>query len=282
MWALFACLAVLAVLAVAVLWIHRGQDFYRDKKDKRNNKKDNRNNKRGDDKQGKKDDKQGKKDDKKDDEWRTFTLKKGTGAGTRGKAKADVQKVNATEAKVVYDLDTKKLEWGCRGKVGGFFVGSSKASGGKNSKNSASLRLMWDGPSKGAYAYVYAPKGTRNLQPEEFQGKEKKVNLFRDDFINALGGSEPKSVELGMKLNTVKNGRVQNNGTLTMTARNKKGERVTKTVGGIVWRTDESVKISELQTRPFHGGGDEECSTAQRTSTLGVNSKVVVPKKKKK
>lgn len=267
-WVWVACAAVLAL----VVWLLMPGRLIEFKKDDRQRKQQ---------KQRKKQQQQQKKSGKirdRDDSSikdATIVLPKGSGAGKK-KVYSDTEKVGAgKEAKASFDVQFEKgFDWNCTGKVGGFFIGSGKASGGKrnNSKNGASVRFNWD-KNGGAFAYAYVPRGTRKDQPDDMQGKETQIKLFRDKFKGALSGGGWKNVELGVKLNTVKNGKAQRNGELTMRIGDK-----TETVEGIVWRNDNNIKIEKLEIQPFHGGGKGKCATAQKTSTLKIRDASVKKK----
>ena len=178
-----------------------------------------------------------------------------------------------TSAKATFQVKFgPKFEWGCRGKIGGLFVGPGTASGGKYSTNGASLRLMWDGKRKkgkgsdgGAYAYVYVPKGSRRLQPSPLNRAPKSKmgnDVFKGLFNGVLArdlGKAWHTVELGIKLNTFKGNKPNADGVLYLSI-NGEG----KTLNGIVWRLKPNLAIDRFEFRVFHGGGCD----AERKSTM--------------
>lgn len=155
------------------------------------------------------------------------------------------------------------FEWGCRGKVGGLFVGPGSADGGEHSKNGASLRLMWDAGG-GAYAYVYMPRGSEPLQPAPLDQRSRKgTSVFKDAFKRALVGTGWHTVQLGIKLNTVGKHEPNADGELLFSIDDK--QRVLRNV---VWRLRDNLAIEQFALSLFHGG---PCR-ATRTSTSAVRN----------
>lgn len=140
----------------------------------------------------------------------------------------------------------KGFEWGCRGKVGGMFIGEGHASGGRHTPGAASARLMWD-KDGGAFANVYVPEGTQGRQRPEVSsvGGKYGARLFRGDFKNAFSEDKWNDVEMSVTLNDPG----KSNGTLTMSVNGK-----TRTMDGIMWRTGNQ-GFNNFVLNPFHGGG---------------------------
>lgn len=206
----------------------------------------------------------------------TIGIKQGTGSG-RKKSFSATQKLDlkgSDTAKASFDVAFDDgFEWGCNGKVGGLFIGGGKASGGKNSNDGASVRFNWT-EGGGAFAYVYAPKGTGAQQKGAMQ-KEKKVKLFKDEMRGVLAGDGYHNVELDVKLNSFNGGRANNDGTLTMSVKDSAGRVRKATQDGIVWRKNANVGFDRLRIQPFHGGGAGKCKAATRDSTIRIkNTKV--------
>lgn len=150
------------------------------------------------------------------------------------------------------------FEWGCRGKVGGLFVGTGPADDGEHSRRGASLRLMWD-EGGGAYAYVYVPSGTYDDQPSPLDERvDSGQSLFKDDFKRALAGAGWHTVTLGLKLNSVgRRGRPNADGQLLFGI-----DGVERTMSDVVWRVDDDLQVEQFVLSVFHGGG----CRARRTS----------------
>lgn len=194
----------------------------------------------------------------------TGVLEPGTGAG-KGKsfskqfkgAPFPLQSCVAT-----FDVMFEKgFDFGCRGKVGGLFVGNGVASGCRHSKDGASLRLMWEGSKEPvvAFPYTYVSDGTLEKQPKELA---KKVNCGQDPSAKKFGAKMTTGVwyhiEIGIKLNTVG----KNDGVLYMGFGND-----TFVLDGVIWRT-QNVPITKFDINSFLGGG---CSTT-RKSTLNLRN----------
>lgn len=156
----------------------------------------------------------------------------------------------------------KGFEWGCRGKIGGIFVGTGQASGFRQSKRGASHRVMWDSDG-GAHAYVYVPKGSVRLQPPELdQRTADGQSVWLEDFAGALRKPDAwHDVRLGVKLNSVRNGVPRNDGKMLLRINGL--ERV---LDGVVWRLFDDVAIESFVINVFHGG---PCH-ATRGSTLEI------------
>lgn len=172
------------------------------------------------------------------------------------------------------------FEWGCRGKVGGLFVGTGDASGGHSSEHGASARLMWDGPTRTGYAYVYVPEGSRHMQPQELRvpppssdGKETGNHVWRNDpfLVGKFADHNWHDVALGIKLNSFTKGANNRDGALWLQI-----DGATKLLPGVVWRKRPGIGISKFQVRVFHGGPEGPpkkggCDST-KTSTLRVRN----------
>ena len=165
-------------------------------------------------------------------------------------------------AVVNFDIRFERgFEWGCRGKVGGLFVGPGEADGGEHSKNGASLRLMWDAGG-GAYAYVYVPRGSERSQPQPLDEPRKKgIDVFKDAYKRALVGTNWHRIKLGVKLNTFSKNRPNADGELLLSIDDK--QRVLRNV---IWRMREDFAVEQFVLSFFHGG---PCR-ATRTSGAAV------------
>lgn len=153
----------------------------------------------------------------------------------------------------------KGFEWGCRGKVGGMFIGEGKASGGRHTEGAASARLMWD-KDGGAFANVYVPQGTQGRQRPDLQsvGGKYGARAFRGDFKNAFSTDKWNDVQMSVTLNDPG----QANGKLSMTINGKK-----RTMDGIMWRTGNQ-QFNQFTYNAFHGGG----CMATRDSNMAVRA----------
>lgn len=154
----------------------------------------------------------------------------------------------------------KGFEFGCRGKVGGLFVGTGSASGCNYSKDGASLRMMWEaGPPSTAFAYTYVPDGSQKIQPRELS----EVTRCGQDATDKKFGAKMTPgnwyrIELGIKLNTVG----KKDGVLYMAFEND-----SVVVNGVTWRT-QNIPITKFSYNVFHGG---PCN-ATRRSTLQLRN----------
>ena len=161
------------------------------------------------------------------------------------------------------------FEWGCRGKVGGLFVGPGKANDRKHSVDGASNRLMWTADGD-ATAYIYVPLGTEHLQPDPLfrpRGTQSEndagVNWLADEGVS-LGEGTWVYVEIGVKLNTFdRRGRPKPNGLIVMQIGHH-----TFTLENVALRTRPEHGVSRFSFTVFHGGG---CK-ATRTSRLEINN----------
>lgn len=169
---------------------------------------------------------------------------------------------------VSFDIRFERgFEWGCRGKIGGLFIGPGQADGGKHSRDGASFRVMWD--SRGsAYGYVYVPTGSEYLQPPELARRAPKGQDILKDKFSGVFGSRWRTVELGLKLNSFSRGRPNRDGQLMLSVDGR-----TQRLKGVVWRLRKDISIDAFTLGLFHGG---PCS-ATRTSYSDVRNVVVYP-----
>lgn len=188
-------------------------------------------------------------------------LKAGTGPGRHAFHREFKDEPFPLKRGAVVNFDVRfdrGFEWGCRGKVGGLFVGPGNADGGEHSKNGASLRLMWDAGG-GAYAYVYVPKGSEQHQPRPLdESRRKGVEVFKEPFKRALVGSNWHRVQLGVKLNTFTKNKPNADGELLLSIDDK--QRVLKNV---VWRLRDDLAVEQFVLSFFHGGPCRATRTSQ-------------------
>lgn len=164
-----------------------------------------------------------------------------------------------TGAVVSFDiLFQSGFEWGCRGKVGGLYMGTAVATGGHYSTAGSTHRLMW-GPDGNAFSYVYVPAGTQSRQPPPLNTRRTYgVSVFEPDFKKAFRTNAWHHVELGVRLNTV--GKPDGGMLLSIDGK-------ARTLGGITWRLgDHGIKMFVLGI--FHGGG----CTATRHSKISFRN----------
>lgn len=149
-------------------------------------------------------------------------------------------------------------EWGCRGKLGGMFIGEGSASAGNYLEHGSSARVMWDGPRPsnaflpGAYGYVYVPKGTERAQPPALQpDSDTGATPFKADFAGMFTTERWHRVELGVRLNTFdSNNRPRNDGRLMLYVDGREAE-----LGGVIWRVRPGDTFRLVRMSIFHGGG---------------------------
>lgn len=195
------------------------------------------------------------------------SVKAGTGAGRKHAIDKD-WKVNLPDGAIAsFDIKFNPgFEWGCRGKIGGLFIGTGSASGKEYSTTGASNRLMW-GKNGSAYAYVYVPKGSQSQQPAPLNEKnDAGIGVWEDSYQGALKTGVWHHVELGVKLNSVTNGRPNADGVLSFSVDGNK-----RTLNGVIWRLDEGLDVRKFNLGVFHGG---PCSAQQDSSLAFKNLNV--------
>ncbi len=165
-------------------------------------------------------------------------------------------------AVVNFDLRFERgFEWGCRGKIGGLFIGHGEADGGEHSKYGASLRLMWDAGG-GAYAYVYVPKGSERHQPSPLdEHNQKGTSVFKNAYKRSLVGTNWHRIQLGVKLNSFTKNKPNADGELLLSIDDK--QRILRNV---MWRLRDDISVEQFALGVFHGG---PCR-ATRTSATAV------------
>lgn len=149
-------------------------------------------------------------------------------------------------AVATFDIMFKNgYEWSCRGKIGGFFMGSGKASGGQHSSGAASMRMCWNGGG-GAFAYVYVPTGTSGRQPPAIAKGNGKwgVLIWESEFRGVFTYDKWSRVRMGLTLNSPGQG----NGTMFMEIDGRRAS-----MSGITWRTGKE-PVSSFVLDVFHGG----------------------------
>ena len=153
------------------------------------------------------------------------------------------------------------FEWSCRGKIGGLYIGTGKASGGNYSTNGASHRLMWESEGD-AFSYVYVPSGTQARQPPALSSvRQYGQGVFESDFKRALATNQWNKIELGVRLNGVG----QTDGQLLLGVNGK-----VRVLSGVTWRTS-ALDIRAFHINVFHGGG---CSATRQSKVSFRNIEV--------
>lgn len=199
-----------------------------------------------------------------------ITIKRGQGAGGSHAWPAlryDVSHHPASSEGMVASFRVrfdKGFEWGCRGKVAGFFVGPGSSQDHRHSPTGASHRLMWSSEGTG-YGYVYVPLGTESLQPSQLSENahiwSAGINWLRDQHIKVRVG-KAVYVEIGVKLNSFdRKGRPRADGALLL--RIGGSEHVIRRT---IMRVSPSHRIQRFVFDVFHGG---PCK-AKRYSTLRI------------
>lgn len=167
--------------------------------------------------------------------------------------------------------------WGKVGKLGpGFCVGlqSGQCSTGGNWQNdSGSLRVTWDGRTKGAQPYVYIPlqvgdgsvKKAVAAQSAEFQ-KESQVtaagvHIYHKNPLPIEAGKW-NAVQIQLSLNTPG----KNNGSVTIAVNGK-----TKTMSNMLWRMSSKMRITDVLFSSFFGGGDASFAASRDTYMIFRN-----------
>lgn len=136
-------------------------------------------------------------------------------------------------------------EWSCRGKVGGLYIGTGKATGGDYSPTGSTHRLMW-GTDGNAFSYVYVPAGTQSRQPAPLNTtRNYGQGVFESDFKRAFTTGKWHHVELGVRLNTPG----KTDGAMMLSIDGK-----TRTLDGILWRPSNQ-DVRSFRLNAFHGGG---------------------------
>ncbi len=160
------------------------------------------------------------------------------------------------------------FEWGCRGKLGGIFMGPGRASGFKQSERGSSHRIMWDAGG-GVHAYVYVPRGSEHMQPPELRQRRRAgQEVWKREFAGAFNKVGVwHTVELGVKLNSVtRNGVPRADGKMMLRV-----DKLSRMLHDVVWRLYDDISIEHLVMNVFHGG---PCR-ATRNSKLEVRKVTV-------
>lgn len=146
------------------------------------------------------------------------------------------------------------FEWGCRGKIGGFVVGTGSASGGKHSSTAASYRMCWNSGG-GAFAYVYVPSGTQSRQPPGPLQKSWQFGqlIWEREFARVFTAGKYSRVEMGIRLNTPG----KSDGVMMLRVDGRQ-----HTMNGIVWRTGNQ-PVTFFGLGIFHGG---PCKATKRSN----------------
>lgn len=170
----------------------------------------------------------------------------------------------ARGARVTFDLTFRAgFEWGCRGKVGGFVVGTGPADGHEHSAGAASYRLCWNSGG-GAFVYVYVPAGTQARQPP---GPLRSTNsqgalLWEREFRTAFTTEKAHKVELALALNSPGAA----DGTMTVAIDGRR-----QSLGGVIWRTGNQ-PVSFWGLGVFHGG---PCAATRPSALVIQNMRAV-------
>ena len=139
--------------------------------------------------------------------------------------------------------------WGNGGKMHGLHIGDGAASGGRFSRNGASVRVMWkmDG---GAIAYVYAPMGVAQPSLGSRPGGKYGTGVFHDEFERALRVGRWNRVQLGVRLNSfAPDGSPRPDGAVKLTING-----VTRELGGVALSASRGMDIERILFSTFAGG----------------------------
>lgn len=161
--------------------------------------------------------------------------------------------VGAAGAVVAFDVyfDPARWHWSKGGKLGGLFVGSGKASGGRHTEDGASHRLMWKAGG-GAISYIYVPKGLPQSRPELRASKDFGIGVHADVFAGALKTGQWNHVEIGLRVNTFDaSGRPAGDGASSLTINGRTAE-----LAGVNWAARPGTAISGFDFNTFFGGPD--------------------------
>lgn len=159
----------------------------------------------------------------------------------------------ARAAVVTFDIlfDANTWKWSGGGKLGGLFVGSGAASGGKHTADGASHRVMWQ-KDGGAISYLYMPAGIAQSNPalagDHFFG----TGVHHDRFAKVFKVGQWNRVELGLRLNTFgPDGTPRADGVSSLTING-----VTGVLEGLVWAASPATTIRGFDYNAFFGGPD--------------------------
>ena len=151
----------------------------------------------------------------------------------------------------------KDFDFGCKGKVGGFQIGSAPSTGGRHSPWASSFRVMWNSLG-GAYMYVYYPAGW-GAQASNDKGVEHFLDGFPGAFRKNSDDGNPvwHSVAMRVHLNSFtpvwRNGRKFNqpnpDGRLVLNV-----DGVEKSVDNVVMRIHPNITLRDFTIDFFHGG----------------------------
>lgn len=190
---------------------------------------------------------------------RTF-YKKGSGTSSMPHSEASGMSVScrakplvgAKGVVVAFDIyfDPDNWNWSRGGKLGGLFVGTGKASGGRHSSDGASHRLMWQSGG-GAISYVYPPKGVPQPMRELQQSKEYGIGLHKDKLAGVFKVGQWNHVEIGIKMNTFRNGKPAGDGKGVLTING-----VTGVMDAVNWARSPAIRLEGFEYGTFFGGPD--------------------------
>ena len=158
----------------------------------------------------------------------------------------------STAAKLAFDvMFPKGFAFATGGKLGGFMIGVGNAAGGKFSADGASHRVVFR-PDGGVSSYVYLPTAAKQTDPA--LQKRKFGTIVNEYPANRLvaDGKTWNRVVVGVRLNSVKNGKPVADGKAFLTVNGG----TPKEYGGIVWRRRADMTISRITMSTFFGGPD--------------------------
>lgn len=159
--------------------------------------------------------------------------------------------VGAKALVVAFDIyfDPARWHWSRGGKLGGIFVGTGKASGGRHSDDGASHRIMWQ-EDGGAISYVYPPAGLPQRDPK-LKASNYGIGYHHQAFQGALKAGQWNHVEIGVKLNSFRGGKPAMDGKAVLTVNG-----VTAALDGINWSKSPDIQITSFEYNTFFGGPD--------------------------
>lgn len=194
--------------------------------------------------------------------WKDWKVehKVGTGAGRRHAGfREHLGRPFPTTRGIVLQFSVffePNFEWGCGGKIGGLFMGTSGGGGGDHQAYASSARVMWQ-KDGGAIAYVYVPKGTERQQrvPELRAPGAYGTGLFKNEYANAFTTGAWHTVQIGIKPNTLN----ASDGELFFSIGREGKAMKGRLLRGIRWwqplpNISANRSITRLEMNLFHGG----------------------------
>ena len=160
--------------------------------------------------------------------------------------------VGTTAAVVRFEVyfDPQAWHWSRGGKLGGLFIGEGAASGGRHTATGASYRIMWQADG-GAISYFYLPKGLPQPNPQLAGCREFGLGLHHDTFAKALKVGQWNRIEIGVRLNTFKDGKPAGDGQAMLCVNG-----VAAVTDRINWTARPDLKLNGFEYAAFFGGPD--------------------------